>query len=150
MNLTSSTEFQVLEKILVRVADKISQIGVYNETNQWAGGVVPAETKDCFAAMAKLATSLTCKWKPEDDGSCREELPMDLMKLVDSWPKLPSGILRRGPFFFLGDYDQCAELARSETPVHYCTADMQVEISKKTLPLATGAILLLLKTPGVN
>lgn len=69
--------------------------------------------------------------------------------MVDSWPRLPSGLSRKGPLFFLGDYDLCMKMALDDSIVkakeavfgiHYCRSNSKVNLPKVSTSITTGAL----------
>uniref|UniRef100_A0AC34R8J7 Nose resistant-to-fluoxetine protein N-terminal domain-containing protein n=1 Tax=Panagrolaimus sp. JU765 TaxID=591449 RepID=A0AC34R8J7_9BILA len=72
--------------------------------------------------------------------------------LFDAWGKPPAGIASSGPFFFMGDYDQCLAVkipslypnnATKEygfEPTQYCRADIRAQdpMKDRTIPLTYG------------
>ncbi|VBB34375.1 unnamed protein product [Acanthocheilonema viteae] len=53
-----------------------------------------------------------------------------LPQILDAWGRPSAGIYSSGPFFWLGDYDQCQSISRMITTnqsVQYCRANIRVE-----------------------
>eukprot|EP00080_Pristionchus_pacificus_P003093 PDM63113.1 Acyltransferase [Pristionchus pacificus] len=67
------------------------------------------------------------------------------LRLLDAWPKLQPGFLTKGPFFLLGDYDECAALGSDTTapvtpPYDYCRAHLSIDVGSQSVPAVTAGI----------
>lgn len=56
---------------------------------------------------------------------------------IDSWGKLPSGILS-GNLFEIGSYDQCVKIAETSFTGQYCLSTFNIDIS--AVPLSGSLI----------
>ncbi|KHJ80026.1 hypothetical protein OESDEN_20309, partial [Oesophagostomum dentatum] len=67
--------------------------------------------------------------------------------MIDSWPRLLSGLTRKGAVFLLGDYDICQNLWSEDVnssenttsdEVHYCSAKLEVNLVQTSTAVTTG------------
>ncbi|EYB85524.1 hypothetical protein Y032_0296g1684 [Ancylostoma ceylanicum] len=79
---------------------------------------------------------------------CHNDLAYSKLWVIDSWPRLPSGVTRKGPFFFLGDYDICLEswtesfdsAANTTFRTHYCRAQTTVTLSQGSVLITSELV----------
>ncbi|KAK6730949.1 hypothetical protein RB195_007426 [Necator americanus] len=96
-------------------------------------------------ASTVLATAPLCAFYPHHQ--CPENLPYWKLWMIDSWPRLPSGVTRKGPMFFLGDYDLCSSLWMKDIEAtgnitylrpHYCRSRTKVQLMERFTSVTSG------------
>lgn len=63
---------------------------------------------------------------PDDHLIFHEDLP----QILDAWGRPSAGIYSSGPFFWLGDYDQCQSISKTmitNQSVQYCRANIHIK-----------------------
>ncbi|VDK86006.1 unnamed protein product [Litomosoides sigmodontis] len=119
------------------------------------------EMDECLRDFTKLIQSTTnalltatyCRLTGQNQthiSQCLDEhlvLHEHFAQVLDAWGRPPAGLYSSGPFFWLGDYDQCQRISKTTAAnqsVQYCRANIRVEaygIEFNQIPIFYGMCL---------
>ncbi|CAD5231054.1 unnamed protein product [Bursaphelenchus xylophilus] len=114
---------------------------VQNVANEWSVSPVCSNLLESALEIAQNQTlsAFNCNNSKCFDDSISDSWPV---WMLDSWGRPLPGIHSRGPFFFLGHYDQCASLSTENRTARYCRAEWDIQWGQQSIPLHYGFCIL--------
>ncbi|CAD5225877.1 unnamed protein product [Bursaphelenchus okinawaensis] len=114
---------------------------VQNLMNEWSVTPVCA---DLLKSAVEIAQNQTWEALGCSETGCLTEATASSWPIwmLDSWGRPLPGIYSRGPFFFLGHFDQCASLSTENRTARYCKTEWDIELGQQSIPLHYGFCIL--------